>query len=373
MSDRTGSLRRICSGRGVVGLAFVLVLAGCTGSGPPSEAPDANNGQEEPVVQPAEAAPSVGTEDQPSDAVDAETPSTGPRREPLADLGDGIYAVNVRTGAGVRLPKTFTSIRGADHYDVSPDGSMILFDNATHIAPSDEPADVGRHQLYVANADGSDLRRVTDDPLGASQGSWSPDGTKIVYLGGWAKLCCWNSPADLMVMDLASGTTTRVATGRARRFYNPMFSADGSAILITRYDHQDGDYDLWTIPVSGGQPRFLLEDRGYAAAYSPDGSAITFPRIVTWHRGNSFQDYSEIWISDADGSHARKLVRKGTSGGLWSPDGRLIFYYRWYGEPPPQKLWASLLDMRTGRSILLSAHVRGYDWLDDETLIVRSR
>ena len=50
------------------------------------------------------------------------------RLRPLADLGAGLYTVDVRTGEASRFPEAFTSIEGAGHYEVSPDGSMILFE-----------------------------------------------------------------------------------------------------------------------------------------------------------------------------------------------------------------------------------------------------
>ena len=287
---------------------------------------------------------------------------------PLADLARGTHFVNVRTGKAVPLPDSLTSIRGAGSYDVSPDGTMILFDNSSLWAPSDEPVERGLHQLWVANIDGSDVRQLTHDPLGASQGSWSPDGTRVVYLGGWARLCCWRSPADLMVLDIATGTTTRVATGRAKSFLDPFFNADGSAILFATYGPHPGTYledqpqaDLWTIPLSGGRPELLLKDRGYGS-YSPDHTKILFTRIVYWQEGNAGGSYGEIWISDADGRHARRLVRSGEA--RWSPNGRWISWGSRGG--------LHILNMTTGRSVFVSAG-SAQDWVDNRTLIVVKR
>ena len=362
-----GSTGRIWSRRGVVGLVLVLVLAGCTGSGdPPGLVADVTRSPE-----PATSAPTASPIEPTSEATETS------KIEPLADLGRGAYFVNVRTGEAARLPRSITAIPGAGNYDVSPDGSMILFDNASLWTPSDEPVERGLHQLYVANVDGTHVRQLTDDPVGASQGSWSPDGTKVVYLGGWARLCCWLSPADLMVRDLATGTSSQLAHGPARSFDAPIFSADGDEILFTRppdppWGGATKHYDLWAIPVDGGRPGLVLEDRGYAS-YSPDGATIAFPRLIYWQEGNSMATYLETWISDPDGHGARRLVRSGgwlgTSGqGRWSPNGRRIFF-RPYGPPNFTPGRVRILDMVTGRATVLSPG-SGQDWLDDETLIV---
>ena len=218
---------------------------------------------------------------------------------------------------------------------------MILFDNASRTTASDEPVRLGFHQLYVANIDGSDVHQLTNDPVGASQGSWSPDGTKVVYLGGWAKLCCYRTSADVMVLDLQTGASSQLAHGPAKDFYHPFFSADGGSILFTRvewttapWQEQDGLRitiypmdDLWTMPLAGGAPELLLEDRG-SAEVSPDGTSIVYPRLVGWLDGNCGSTFSEMWISAADGSDDRvvpaaadKLAAQGPADGHLTAPG----------------------------------------------------
>ena len=234
----------------LVGAVGASLIAGCVGTPEPQ----------------LEASPSVGVVGAASPTEVATTASTivpsppepteALKFEPLADLGRRLFFVNVRSGAASRLSRRITSTPGAGNYDVSPDGSMILFDNAGLAAPHTKPAERGLHQLYVANIDGNHVRQLTHDPVGASQGSWSPDGTKVVYLGGWAKICCYRFPADLTVLDLETGTTTVLAHGPASRFYEPFFSADGKSILFKVWSNA-WRADLWTIPADGGKPELL--------------------------------------------------------------------------------------------------------------------
>jgi Tol biopolymer transport system component len=287
------------------------------------------------------------------------------------------------------LPDSVFSVEGADHFDVSPDGSMILFDNARHTTDHTEPPRLGFHQLFVANIDGSGLRQLTDDPVGAAQGSWSPDGTKIVYLGGWAKLCCWGRPADLTVLDLETGTTTVLARGRAGDFYDPSFSRDGNSIVFTVWSDwsaSNEEVELWTMPVGGGSPELLLEDRG-DGLLSPDGTSIVYRRygVLQQSGRGCASGFPMLWISDADGSDPRALSPEATNGfrattfdqGVWSPDGTRVAYTEQLAPPegcvwPDFRYGVYVMDVATGDETFV-AFGRVVDWVDDRTVLVQFR
>ncbi len=61
---------------------------------------------------------------------------------------------------------------------VSPDGTMVAFTVKT----TDLAANRGRTDIYLASADGSNLRRLTTNEAGDSQGRWSPDGGSLYFL-----------------------------------------------------------------------------------------------------------------------------------------------------------------------------------------------
>jgi len=76
------------------------------------------------------------------------------------------------------------------------------------------------------------------------------------------------------------------------------------------------------VPVAGGAPRMIARDgsQNERPRWSPDGKQIYFIS----DRGGS----SQVWVMDADGSHARQITHLSTeaSGVLVSPDGkRLVF------------------------------------------------
>jgi Tol biopolymer transport system component len=190
-----------------------------------------------------------------------------------------------------------------------------------------------------------------------------------------------------MVLDLATGTSTRVTTGRAKAFYEPFFSADVGTIVFTRYHYEDpsDQYDLWSIPVGGGHPTRVLEDAGYGASYSPDGTEILYQRTATaFGLGNRCaSSYGVGWISDADGNLPRLLVprageepRGSSAAAGWSPDGTRIAYRADLAPPDGCSLDSGsgiyVKDLETGARTLI-AFGEPIDWLDDRTVLIKAQ
>ena len=124
--------------------------------------------------------------------------------------------------------------------------------------------------------------------------------------------------------------------------------------------------------MDGGRTELFLEERGYSS-FSPDGTAmvLSVPTYVTYFRGG-FGPFPEIWLARADGSDLRPLVQEDAPelgrdlfnvNPQWSPDSTRILY---------SDGAVHVVDVLTGRSTTI-AEGFGYDWLDDDTLIVRSR
>ena len=140
----------------------------------------------------------------------------------------------------------------------SPDGTKILFSSTGD----------GNYEIYVVNADGSAVSRLTNNSAYDLQPVWSPDGTKIAF-------------------DSDRDGNTVANTG----IY--VMNADGSG--VRRLTDPGGDY---------------------GAAWSPDGSQIAFTR----HRNGE----DEIWVMNADGSGLRNLTNNPNAQDVapaWRPRG----------------------------------------------------
>ena len=116
----------------------------------------------------------------------------------------------------------------------SRDGKRILF-SSSRGQDSDNPMEVG--ELYVMNADGFNIRRLTytADNGESSDGGWSPDGRKIVFRSG--------SPAnpgtgDKNRMTLPSGDVSQQWWNSQEIYF---MDADGSNVQrLTSNDAFDG-------------------------------------------------------------------------------------------------------------------------------------
>jgi len=231
--------------------------------------------------------------------------------------------------------------------------------------------------IYVINADGSGLRRLTDgmDP------AWSPDGTKVAFAR-------WRDPRGIYVIDEdGSNETLLFGWSQAKA---PAWSPDGSRIVFTRrYGGQEKDVELfpgWTLPAHPWwklglvrvEDRYFTEllcyDHSFSPTWSPDGKVIAYDSDYGLHLtsedgsigGQSYDrslhalstdvrdtapawspdgtriafmfkqhDHWEVYVMNADGSNRVRLTHEelftprppNNVSPAWSPDGRHIAFF----------------------------------------------
>lgn len=203
---------------------------------------------------------------------------------------------------------------------VSPDGTRIAYVNV-----------YSDRDIWVANRDGSDARRITTTRDNDDQPAWSPDGTRIAFHR-------WNyigTPHDVWVVNVDGTGETNLTADLPGEQREPTWSpraADGSTRIaftsISRGAEQYLRAQLFTMRDDGTDKRALtpLDDARFddQAAWSPDGRTILFVRIGGEVMG-------DLWLVDADGGNARPLMREEEPpfeqrAPTWSPDGSLIAY-----------------------------------------------
>ena len=89
-----------------------------------------------------------------------------------------IYVMDADGGNQIRLTRN----NAADTTSTwSPDGSTIAFASNRDTGPPYNPYNL---DIYLMNSDGSNVRRIVDDPEFDAGPHWSPDGRKILFTTG---------------------------------------------------------------------------------------------------------------------------------------------------------------------------------------------
>jgi Tol biopolymer transport system component len=130
-------------------------------------------------------------------------------------------------------------------------------------------------KIYEANLDGTDLKCLTPDAkVYTAEGSYSADGTRIVYSSGTA------GNVELYIMN-ADGTGARQITGGKVKCYNggPFLSPDGKRVIF-RADRKEKDrLQLYVINVDGtGERALTTNDKWvyWAPFWYKDGKHIIY-------------------------------------------------------------------------------------------------
>jgi Tol biopolymer transport system component len=241
-----------------------------------------------------------------------------------ADGGSRIESIEADgTGRHVMFPED-----SPVHYDrlsFSPDGTRIAFANFLE----------GEYGIETANPDGSDIVRLTDG-VNDSWASWSPDGTKILFsstrydpsieqcLPGFPHE--HGCPTDIYVMDAEGSNVVRLTDDPASE-YQSVWSPNGERIAFARSlgDPQLSHPAIFTMDPDGTDVRQTSSADGgsdFWPTWSPDGTQVAFAAIRN-------EDWG-IWVVDADGS-SEHMILGGTGAGyvdnpVWSPDGTLIAF-----------------------------------------------
>jgi len=151
----------------------------------------------------------------------------------------------------------------------SPDGTQIAFRGDVDLA---EPS--GDEEIYVMNADGTNVRQLTSNADFDSAPSWSPDGRRILFERAPAGTFTPGVEAqekDVYVMR-ADGSHVRRLTDSPGLDEGPEFSPDGTKIAFS--SARDGQQEIYVMDADGSDPRRLTDNP--ARDESPDWQALPF-------------------------------------------------------------------------------------------------
>jgi len=288
---------------------------------------------------------------------------------------DGKKLIWQSNQGGYACDKIWTmNIDGSDKRMVSPDhgantcsfffpgDQRIVFASTSHL-PGDCPPKpktpagaryvwpLYPYDIFTATVDGSDLKKITDNPKYDAEPVVSADGKQIVF-GSQRE-----GNFDVYIMN-TDGSNIRRLTDHMGYNGGPWFSPDGTKIVWRAWypetdaekaqwkDSMENNYilafplDLWIMNVDGSNKKLVLHNgaTNFAPSWHPDGKQIIFAsNRDDWHADiKAYGHNFELYLINVDGTGLERLTYNTVfdSFPMFSPDGKKLV---WASNRNPQK------------------------------------
>lgn len=255
-----------------------------------------------------------------------------PAESVLADWRIGrndyqIYTSELTPGAKPKLVSTGKGACTCAFF--APDGKSIIF-ASTHLHP-EPPAPKGlagsRYRwnfpegmdIFRADLDGGNLKRLTDSPGYDAEGSVSPDGKHIVF----TSFRDADGDGEIYIMD-ADGQNPRRITHAKGYDGGPFFSPDGKRIIYRSDRKGDDLLQIYVNNVEGTDERALTNDESvnWGPYWHPDGKHIVY--ATSRHGHSNF----ELYLMNVDTKAEERLTFHSGFDALpvFSPDGKQLMW-----------------------------------------------
>ena len=198
----------------------------------------------------------------------------------------------------------------------SPDGQQIAFVSWQ----------AGNSDIYVVNADGSNLTQLTYNEAGDRDPVWSPDGSRIAYVSLDRKYS-FEHYHDLRVVNSDGADDVPLIARSDDVLESPSWSPDGRYIAFEEYDGGRNP-EIAVIDLnSGSSDTLTFLTKAEHPKWSPDSQRILFQAIDS-SIYSSEPDQPDVFIMYLDGSGRKNLTDDDDWDMFpsWSPDGRRIAF-----------------------------------------------
>ncbi len=165
--------------------------------------------------------------------------------------------------------------------------------------------------LWLANLDGSNPKRLTIDKGVESNPIFSPDGKNIAFNAQY------DGNNDIYIIPVAGGIPKRL-TWHPYRDSVLDFTSDGKSLILSsnRFSHTGRFSQLHTVSIEGGAVKQLPIPTAFLASYSDDNNYIAYtPNRAVFTQWKNYRGgtMSKIWIYDTQ-SHKVEEVPRPESG-----------------------------------------------------------
>lgn len=216
-----------------------------------------------------------------------------------------------------RKQKTYNQLTDSPGYDAegsySPDGKLIAFASNRAGYDQNEPlTDEQRKKfeidpscmmdIYLMNADGSNVRRLTKSPGYDGGPFFSHDGQKIC----WRRFSEDGKTAEIFTMNL-DGSNELQLTRMGALSWAPYFHPSGKYLIFNTNVHGFANFELYLVAADGKSlPVRVTDTDGFdgLASFTPDGNKLT------WTSGRTAKKDSQIFLADWNHEAALQALLK---------------------------------------------------------------
>lgn len=224
---------------------------------------------------------------------------------------DGGMEIYVMDSDGSNVKRLTNNLSDDGNPSWSPDGFKILFESERD----------GNREIYVMDADGSNQLRLTRDNAMDSTATWSPDGSLIAFASNRDTGPSYNPyNMDIYLMN-SDGSNVRRIVDDPEYDVGPQWSPDGRKILFMT--GRNGNFDVYVTNADGTAQTNLTADYNKsdgAPVWSLDGHNIAFSRKI--------EGKDQLFVMDSDGANLKRVTHNSANNGSagWSPDGSKLIY-----------------------------------------------